>query len=285
MRRADGNVRSRPMRAGIETYLAPLLRVTALTPRMLRLRVGGESLRGFAAGRCADERVKLFFPAPGERAPVLPEIGPTGLRYPEGAQPPHARNYTVRRFDPDTLELDLDFVIHGAGRACEWARRARPGDLLGIAGPAGGYTPSAAADAHLIAGDETALPAIATIVERLTPGARARVIVEVAGPEEEQPLDAGPGVDVTWVHRGAAGWRAPTPLERAVRSVEWPGGVVHAWVAGEAGVVRAIRRHLRDERGLGREALDASGYWRHGMTVEQWVEAEGVEYAAEERDE
>ncbi|WP_171163469.1 siderophore-interacting protein [Streptomyces sp. I05A-00742] len=268
-------MRKRLPRARIETYLAPLLRATALTPRMLRLRVGGETLRGFAAGRTADERVKLFFPAPGERAPALPEIGPTGLRYPEGATIPHARSYTVRAFDPATLELDIDFVIHGTGRAVDWARRARPGDMLGIAGPTGGWTPAPEADVHLIAGDETALPAIATMLERIPSGTRALVIAEVADEADEQYLEAPEGVELRWVRRDPAGWSDPTPLERAVRELAWPEGVVHAWVAGEASAVRAVRRHLRDERGLDRSALDASGYWRHGMTVEQWVATEG----------
>ncbi|MBC2875435.1 MULTISPECIES: siderophore-interacting protein [Streptomyces] len=268
-------MRKRLPRARIETYLAPLLRATALTPRMLRLRVGGETLRGFAAGRTADERVKLFFPAPGERAPALPEIGPTGMRYPEGAAIPHARSYTVRRFDPATLELDIDFVVHGDGRAVDWARRARPGDLLGIAGPTGGWTPAPEADVHLIAGDETALPAIATMLERIPSGARALVIAEVADEDDEQYLEAPPGTEIRWVRRDRAGWRSPTPMERAVRELAWPEGVVHAWVAGEASAVRAVRRHLLHERGLERSALDASGYWRHGMTVEQWVATEG----------
>ncbi|MGK5637563.1 siderophore-interacting protein [Streptomyces sp. URMC 126] len=284
MRRAEGSTRERRPRARIETYLAPLLRATALTPRMLRLRVGGETLRGFTAGRAADERIKLFFPAPGERAPALPEIGPTGMRYPEGAAIPHARTYTVRSFDPATLELDVDFVLHGDGRAVDWARRARPGDMLGIAGPTGGWIPAQEADVHLVVGDATALPAIATMLERIPAGGRALVICEVADADEEHYLEAPAGTEIRWVRSDPAGWRAPTPLERAVRELAWPEGVVHAWVAGEASTVRAVRRHLLRERGLDRRALDASGYWRHGMTVEQWVATEGDDVNAEDAD-
>ncbi|MFC5722996.1 siderophore-interacting protein [Streptomyces gamaensis] len=274
MARADGSVRTRRSAAGFQTYLAPLLRATALTPRMLRLTVGGGSLRGFRAGLAADERVKLFFGEPGGEPPALPEIGPWGLRYPEGAVVPHARSYTVRRFDTDTGELDIDFVVHGDGRAARWALDARPGDVLGIAGPSGGHDLSPQADLHLLAGDESALPAIATMLERLPEGARAHAIVEVADADEEQQLPQGPGVSVQWVHRGPGPHAQDTPLERAVRELPWPGGLVHAWVAGEAGSVRRIRRHLREERGLGRTELTASGYWRQGMTVEQWVAVE-----------
>ncbi|MET9835480.1 siderophore-interacting protein [Streptomyces sp. NPDC006385] len=254
-----------------------MIRKTAVTPRMLRLTVGGEALRGFEAGAVADERVKLFFPPDGEVAPALPVFDATGMHFPEGAPLPHARNYTVRRFDADRLELDLDFVVHGTGRACDWAVRAEPGALLGLAGPAGGMVPAATADLHLFAGDETALPAIATLVERLPEGARALVFVEVADAREEQPLDvpAGTDVEIRWLHRGTGPWRTPTPLERAVRAFGWPDGEVHAWVAGEAAMVRELRRQLRHERRLPRENLHATGYWRLGRTVEQWVQEEG----------
>ncbi|MFD9907297.1 siderophore-interacting protein [Streptomyces sp. NPDC059063] len=259
------------------TYLVPVLRSSPVTPRMLRLTLGGQRLRGFAAGRDADERVKLFFPPRGLLVPALPEFGPDGMRYPDGAVIPHARNYTVRSFDPELLELDLDFVIHNGGHAAEWARDARPGDLLGIAGPAVGGMPSDAADTHVIAGDETALPAIASILERLPATARAEVFIEVVDAAEEQHLTIARGAHVTvhWLHRGTGPWTTPTPLERAVRELPWPAGAVHAWVAGEAAVVRALRRYLRQERGLPREAVHATGYWRLGKTVEQWLSEEG----------
>lgn len=282
MGRVGETARGRREVPEIKTYLAAVVRVSPLTPKMLRLTVGGEGLRGFDAGRRAEERIKLFFPPEGEEVPVLPEIGPGGLRYPEGAPLPHARNYTVRRFDPAALELDIDFVIHGDGRASEWARRAVPGAVLGIAGPSGGSLPSEAADVHLLAGDETALPAISSILLWLPRGARAHVIAEVADASERQTLAAAPGAEVSveWVHRGPGAWVTPTPLERAVRAYPWPEGVVHGWVAGEAAAVRDIRRYLRDERQLGRPELHASGYWRHGKTVDEWVRGEG-EPAAE----
>ncbi|MEV0373861.1 siderophore-interacting protein [Streptomyces sp. NPDC050636] len=282
MARVDGSARRRREVPEIRTYLATVLRVAALTPRMLRLTVGGPGLRGFEAGRRAEERIKLFFPPEGHTAPALPEIGPEGVRFPPGAPLPHARNYTVRRFDPAGPELDIDFVVHGDGRASNWARQATPGALLGIAGPTGGSLPSEAADLHLIAGDETALPAIASLLERLPSGARAQVIAEVGDAADRQQLEWAPGamVSVQWVYRAPGAWVTPTPLERAVRAFSWPAGVVHAWVAGEAAAVRDIRRYLRDERKLGREELHASGYWRYGKTVEEWVQGEG-EPAAE----
>lgn len=268
----------------IDTYLAPVLRTTRLSPRMLRLTVGGAALRGFSAGALPDERVKLFFPPPGLMVPTLPEFGPDGMRFPPGAPLPHARNYTVRRFDPVLAELDLDFVLHGDGTASNWAREARPGCLLGIAGPVGGHVFDAAADVHLIAGDETALPAVATLVERLPAAARAQVFIEIEDADEIQQLAAeqGAAVDVHWLCRGTGAWATPTSLERAVRSWAWPRGRVQAWVAGEAAMVRSLRRYLRTERGLPRAALHASGYWRLGRTVEEWVREEGDPRAEDE---
>lgn len=268
-----GDTRDRTGRSPIRTCLATVVRSAEVTPRMLRLTLGGEELRTFEGGRQADERVKLFFPPRGEGIPVLPEFGPEGLVHPAGTTPPHARNYTVRRFDPAGPELDIDFVIHGHGRAVEWAREARPGDVLGIAGPAVGTLPPADADQLLIAGDETALPAVASILERLTPGTRAHVFVEVADRFEEQPLSAAPGTDVRirWLHRDTATDPDDDQLADAVCEFPWPDGTVHAWVAGEALTVRTIRRYLRNERGLNRDTLHAAGYWRRGKTVEEWL--------------
>ncbi|MYS86088.1 siderophore-interacting protein [Embleya scabrispora] len=267
------NRRSSPGRSPIRTCLATVVRSVEVTPRMLRLTFGGDGLRGFDGGRQADEHVKLFFPPKGEPIPVLPEFGPEGLVFPDGATPPHARNYTVRRFDPVGLELDVDFVIHGNGRAVEWARDARPGDVLGIAGPAPGSHPPADADQLLIAGDETALPAVASILERLAPGTRAHVFVEVADRNEEQCLAAAPDTDVRvrWLHRDTTTDAEEDQLADAVCEFPWPDGTVYAWVAGEALTVRTIRRYLRNERGMNRHTLHAAGYWRRGKTVEEWL--------------
>ncbi|MCP2257202.1 NADPH-dependent ferric siderophore reductase, contains FAD-binding and SIP domains [Streptoalloteichus tenebrarius] len=263
--------------AEIKTYVAPVLRVDQLTPRMTRVRVGGPELAGFAGGQQADEHIKLIFPAPGRSVPVLPTFTLDGLRYPEGVTPSHARSYTVRRYNPLTEELDVDFVIHGHGRASEWARSVKPGDRLGIAGPKGGFLPSPDVDLHLMVGDESALPAIATILEHMRPDVPVRVIVEVADRDEEQELRTEAAVQIDWLHRESAG----TPsLTEAVRAMAWPSGLVSAWVAGEAGMVRDLRRHLLRERGVERRFLRATGYWRQGRTTDEWAAEDMVKLRA-----
>ena len=145
---------------------------------------------------------------------------------------------------------------------------ARPGDRLCLLGPGGGYSPAPDADWHLLAGDESALPAIAAAVEQLPPGRAAHVFVEVSGAEEEQKLDAHSDVSVHWLHRGDR--PVGSLLVPAVRALGLPGGTVHAFVHGEAGFVRDLRRLLRVEYGLPKEQLSVSGYWRLGRDEDGW---------------
>jgi NADPH-dependent ferric siderophore reductase len=146
--------------------------------------------------------------------------------------------------------------------------RVQPGDVVRFAGPGGGYTPAADAAWHLLAGDESAVPAIAASVERLPKGTRAHVFIEVAGPEEELKLETPGDATVTWLHRG--GGRVGDALVRAVTELEFPSDDVHAFVHGEAGFVKELRRLLLRERGVPRDRLSISGYWRLGHDEDRW---------------
>ena len=148
------------------------------------------------------------------------------------------------------------------------------GDLLvatgrwQMSGPGGAYAPSVLADWHLLVGDEAALPAIAAALPRLPAGAEARVFIEVAGPEEEQDLPVGPGVELHWVHRGPA---VPgEALVTAVRSAQLPTGTAQAFVHGEAHLVRELRSLVRVDLAVPRELMSVSGYWRLGSTEDRW---------------
>jgi NADPH-dependent ferric siderophore reductase len=237
-------------------------RVTALTPHLVRITLAGDDLAGLAVDGPAAQ-VKLLFPAPGQEWPALPVVGPAGLTWPAGQAPPVLRTYTPRRFDPDGRELDIDFVLHDrGGTASTWARRARPGERLVVAAGRGRYLPDTAADWHLVAGDETALPAIATIVAALPTGTAGMVFVEVAGADERLPLESAARLRTTWLYRDGA---APgEPLERALREAELPPGDGRVFVAAEAGAVRRIRRHLLVDRAMAKERLYTRGYWTAG---------------------
>jgi NADPH-dependent ferric siderophore reductase len=217
-----------------------------LTPSMLRVVVGGPDLEGFGAGEFTDHYVKCRF---GDKT----------------------RSYTVREWDPEHLRLTLDFVVHGdRGIAGPWAARAKPGDSLEITGPGGAYTPSPEADWHLMVGDDAALPAIAASLPRVAVGVPVFVVIEVDGPEHQQPLESPGDLRVTWVHRSCGAGEDPSLQLDAVSALVMPDGRGHAFVHGEATTVRLIRRHLVLERGLPVESLSATGYWKLRRTDEQW---------------
>jgi NADPH-dependent ferric siderophore reductase len=248
---------------------AEVVATSWLSPHMIRVVLGGDGLTGFPAGAFTDHYVKLLLAPAG-----APYGAPYDVEEIRAAHPrefwPVTRTYTVRAWDAAAGELTLDFVYHGdEGLAGPWAAAARPGDRIQLLGPGGGYAPNPAADWHLLAGDEAVLPAIGASLERLPAGSRALVFAEVSGPEEEQADLAGrPGVELTWVHRGAA---APgEALVAAVQAAELPAGTGHVFVHGEAAAVRELRRHLRAARGLAPEFTSISGYWRRGDTEDGW---------------
>ncbi|WP_129841057.1 siderophore-interacting protein [Streptomyces sp. RFCAC02] len=259
----------RPGRRNPRVTTARVLRVDRLTPRMTRVVLGGPGLAGFTAGRFTDHYVKLLFPVPGVAYPE-----PFDLRRIRDELPrdrwPRTRTYTVRRWDAERRELSVDLLHHGdKGLAGPWAVRVRPGDAIRFAGPGGGYAPDPAVGHHLLAGDETAWPAVAATLERLPPGVRAVAYVEVAGPEEEQPVTTAADATVHWLHRN--GGRVGDALLRAVRDAPAPpADDVQAFVHGEAGFVRDLRRLLRTEWGVPGERLSASGYWRLGQDEDGW---------------
>ncbi|RJL35386.1 siderophore-interacting protein [Bailinhaonella thermotolerans] len=245
-----------------------MVRTTRITPHMIRVVLGGEGLAGFSAGEYTDHYVKLLWPRAGVVYPEPFDIFEIRARMPR-EQWPVVRTYTVRAWDAARGELTIDFVYHGdTGVAGPWAAGARPGDEISFLGPGGGYAPDQEADWHLMAGDESALPAIGASLERLPAGAPARVFVEVAGPEEEQVLPTPGDAEIVWLHRGDA--PVGDKLVRAVRGLGFPGGTVHAFVHGEAGFVKELRRHLRVERGLPMDRLSISGYWRRGQDEDGW---------------
>ncbi len=254
-----------------------------LTPTMVRVVLAGGDLDAFAMVDATDAYVNLAF-AP-EGASYDGSFEPARVR---DSLPRHEwparRRYTVRRWDPAARRLTIDVVVHGDdGVAGPWARSASPGVLLVLEGPSGGYRPDPAADWHLLAGDESALPAIAASVESLPADALAVVRLLCDGPEHELPLDSDATVDLEWLHR-AGGPEDAELLLRAVESVPFPRGSVHAFVHGEAEEIRGVRRHLLQERGLPRRAMSCSPYWRRSMTDEAWRRVKRDFVAAMEAD-
>jgi NADPH-dependent ferric siderophore reductase len=291
-------------------------RLQRLSPSFLRVTFTGADMADFASNGC-DQRIKVMLPLPGRGIDDCPDAAnwygawralPAERRMP-------IRTYTVRAVRPEIGEVDVDFVLHGAtGPASAWAETASVGDqivLIGpngrFPGPTGGFEwhPPMDASCLLVAGDETAVPAICAIVETLPAGRRARVLLEVPTPADALNVAAPAGVEITWLPRwpddGApAAPRggllteavvaalaelddvlAPTP-GAALDDVDVDTGIlwevpqedavqlrssgVYAWLAGEAGVVKGLRRHLVQERGVDRRSVAFMGYWREGRS-------------------
>ncbi|MFC4150428.1 siderophore-interacting protein [Micromonospora mangrovi] len=247
---------------------ATVLRTERPTPHLIRLVLGGPELVGLPVGQYTDHYVKFVFPPAGVRYPHPVDLATLKRDLPR-EQWPRLRAYTVRAFDAARAELTVDVVHHGdEGLAGPWAAALRPGDEVLFTGPGGAYAPDPAADWHLLVGDESALPAIAAALERLPAGAPATVFLEVDGPADELPLTSPGAVELTWLHR--AGRPVGAALVEAVRALEFRPGAVHAFVHGEAGFVKELRRLLRVERGVPAAALSISGYWRRGFDDEGW---------------
>ncbi len=252
-------------------------RVADVSPRCRRVSLGGAELGGFSRDgmelvafrtESPDDHVKVFLVAPGATEPVLPRQAEGHLDW-SGSERPTARDYTVRRFDADAGELDLDVVLHDDGPGSAWAAGVVPGDVVHLAGPrASHHLPRSGS--LLLVGDETALPAIARWVEEVEPGTQVVAVVAVPDVAERQDLvpAAGVGLAVHWVDGRdglAAAVRALPPL---------PDGT-YVWVAGELGAIAPLRAHLRDDRGIPAERTQIASYWREGT-----VDPDAAEQAA-----
>ncbi|MFE6766080.1 MULTISPECIES: siderophore-interacting protein [unclassified Streptomyces] len=258
----------RPERRAPKAQGAQVLRTEQITPHMIRVVLGGDGLADFALAGYTDHYVKLCFAPEGADYAHPFDIARIREEYPRELWPT-TRTYTVRSWDAAARELAIDFVVHGdEGLAGPWAARARAGDQVTFLGPGGGYAPDASAGWHLLVGDESALPAVAAALEQMPAGAVVRAFVEVEDAAEEQKIATPDGVEITWLHR--AGRPVGEALTAAVTGLEFPAGDVQAFVHGEAGFVKDIRRHLRLERGIPASQLSISGYWRLGHDDESW---------------
>ena len=237
---------------------AQVAATSARTARLQRVTLAGPELVGFPpAGPAAS--VRLLLPHHGEL--VLPEWTGNEFLHTDGSRP-HLRTLTPLRVDEERGEVDVDIVLHGAGPMATWAAAATAGDEVALSGTGRGHAISADAPAHLLAGDESALPAISTILEALPAGAMATVLVEIGDAVAELALPGSADTTVAWVVQPPG---AP-PGEALARAVEAatiePGTQV--WVAGEAAAAQRIRRHLFETRRVPRSQCTVRGYWKHG---------------------
>jgi len=239
--------------------------VEELSPTFRRITFGGEDFKYFQDSAAVDKYVKLLLPQDPDSGLTPPfDLNELRKSLPKD-QLPLRRTYTVHSVDEATQTLKMDFVIHGAdGLAGPWAERAKVGDLLQFSGPGGKYQPDPAADWHLLAGDEAAIPAIGAALAAMPDDAVGHALIEVATPDDEWNLTAPEGIEVTWLHRGGPFTPESTVIEQAVKDLPWRDGRVQAFVHGERETMKALRAYLHDERGVDRADLSLSAYWAYG---------------------
>ncbi|HBN9514061.1 siderophore-interacting protein [Pseudomonas aeruginosa] len=290
-----------------------LKRREQLSPALTRFVFGGPEVAEMKT-LAADQRIKIFFPDASGQPPNLPGGSEwyQAYRSVEPARRPPMRTYTIRALRAEQEEVDVEFVLHGEnGPASAWATHARIGDRLQLAAPnrqygddPGGYEwkPPAGVRHILLIADETALPAVAGILEELAGEAEPPVVeafLEVPGEADILDLPAIPGARLHWLPRHQAGIhsRNGERMIEAARQARLPerevaggaaqeledidideeilwelaspeSGSFYAWVAGESAAVMAIRRYLVLERGIDKRHLTLMGYWRLGKVFD-----------------
>ena len=297
------------------------VRVDRLSPSFVRVELGGACLADFGVdGPLYDQRIKLIFPHGDGPLPSFAGVGTSW--YAEWLARPvaergHLRTYTVRevRGEGADTRLVVDFAVHGAdgtaGPGSSWAERARVGDRLVVLAPRRGHEfggiefAPGAASRLLLAGDETAVPAVCAILGQLSPQARGAAFLEVPAGADVQAVAHPDGVEVVWLpregvplgsrlnaavleHLGLAGlcldepedvdpdlWETPS-YSSSGEVVDARAGAagsgrglddVYAWIAGESGVVTALRRALVRDLGMDRRQVAFMGYWRRGVSM------------------
>jgi len=232
--------------------------------RWISMTLRGEQMEGFKV-EAPTAHVKLFLPTDGQTDVPAMTTGPDGrLVWAEGAVPPAIRTYTPRRYDAATHTLEVQFLLHGDGPASRWAERAEVGHGLVVVGPGGRFVMDGEARRWWIGGDESALPAIGTLLESLPAAAEAEVHVEVADDGAKLALPARDRTRVHWHPRRSRNAFGAELLD-AARSADAPADM-RFWIACEAAAMRDVRRHLLVDRGVPRSAVTTRGYWRIGQT-------------------
>ncbi len=231
--------------------------VESLTPYMVRVTFGGEELNGFTVAQPAAS-LRLLLPTPGTPGLVMPTWDGNLFLLPDGERAT-IRTFTPQLSDPAN-ELSVDVVIHEAGAASNWVQHAQVDDPAAISGPGRGYAIDPAATGFVIAGDETAIPAIGQLLTAFPHDRQVRVIIEVRHLEARISLSDHPSASVDWLEL-PSGAAPGASLVEALSTVETEPDT-RIWVAGEAGAMQRIRQHLFEERDLPRAAATVRGYWK-----------------------
>ncbi len=207
--------------------------------------------------------VRLLLPAATQDALEMPTWTGNQFELASGERAP-IRTFTPRTFDAGQCELTLDIVLHDHGAATDWARRADVGDEVAISGPGRSEPLDPAARSFLLAGDESAIPAISQLLESIDADRTIEVHIEIANPDARFELPDHPHATITW-HDAAGGAAPGDSIAAVVEGLEQLPDAV--WVAGEAAAVQRLRNHLFETRARSRENVTARGYWKLGRSA------------------
>ena len=248
---------------------ASLIRSTQLTPHLRRIVLDASAMPDWHSSGVPDEALLLVIADPNTGEVDLPGEH-NGFNY------DRSRWYTVRRFDPESRELTIDVVGHDVGLATRWARRALPGDPVGVSSVRNWYDRPADAQWQLLVGDITAIPAIGRMIDEQCASTPTIVRIEIADPRDEIAFGEGDNVRVEWVHNAGE-----SKLDELVRSADTPDGPGYTFAAGAAAATRAVRRYLRHELGQPARRYSVIGYWTARSEIwNRRLEESGIDLAA-----
>ena len=257
----------RPARPKRNQAVLEVLGKTRVSPRLLRLTLGGEGYEALNRNRNSDAYVKFLIADPASG--LQPPYDMDALRENSPELMPARRTYTVRRWDDEKRRIEVDVVLHGDGEdsgiAARWADEAQPGDLLAMSGAGGGYTPAPETRRHLMLGDHAALPAIAAGLEAMDEDAQGTVLIQLDHDEDRLELEHPAGVEVRWL----IGEREL--LLEAVDQLnleDHEGLQIFCHV--ERGITKQLRAKLVKQAGIPREQISISAYWALGRIEDQF---------------
>lgn len=248
---------------------ATLVRSEQLTPHLRRIVLDVSAMPEWHSSGVPDEALLLVIADPKTGEVDLPGEH-------NGNNFERSRWYTVRRFDSESRELTIDVVGHDVGLATRWARRALPGDPVGVSSVRSWYDRPEDARWQLLVGDITALPAIGRMLEEQSASIPTIVRIEITDPRDQIDLPLRDGVQVEWVHN-----TGDSRLGELVRTAETPEGPGYTFAAGEAAATRAVRRYLRHELGQPASSYSVIGYWTARSEIwNRRLEESGVDLMA-----
>jgi NADPH-dependent ferric siderophore reductase len=253
------------VRHSLKLRRATVQSIEELGPNMRRIVLASPDFADFQSASF-DDHIKVFFPDPQTGHLVLPKLEGQGIAVNDGPKPV-MRDYTPRYFNTAQQTLTVDFALHEAGPASDWARQAKPDDVLGIGGPRGSMIIPMDFDGYVLIGDDTALPAIGRRLEELPKTAKVLVIAEVEGTlDQQQHWDSPAQTKMIWLHRTGQPKGQPDLLLQALRQAVFPQGDFHIWIATETSVARQLRKALIDVYGVNKNYIKAAGYWQLGKS-------------------